>query len=91
MKKFFFKFPGEVSVMREIWMDPVEPTNNDISCFKRKKIFELESKKGKLNPGEFCNIKLKYNYKEGGTLKLYVIFQVVNGKPLIFQLCDILF
>ena len=91
--EFYFKFPGEVSIFREIWMDPVEPSSNDKFEYHvlKDKIFELEPKKGKLDPNECVNIRLKYNNKEKGNHKLHVIFQVVNGKPLIFQLNAICF
>ena len=91
--EFYFKFPGEVSIFREIWMDPVEPSSNDKFEYHvlKDKIFELEPKKGKLDPNECCNIRLKYNYKEKGNHQLHVIFQVVNGKPLIFKLDAICF
>ena len=91
--EFYFKFPGEVSIFREIWMDPVEPSSNDKFEYHvlKDKIFELEPKKGKLDPNECCNIRLKYNYKEKGNHQLHVIFQVVNGKPLIFKLNAICF
>jgi len=85
--EFYFKFPGEISIFREIWMDPVEPSSNDKFEYHvlKEKIFELEPRKGKLEPNECCNIRLKYNYKEKGNHQLHVIFQVVNGKPLIFK------
>ena len=91
--EFFFKFPGEVSIFREIWMDPVEPSSNDKFEYHvlKDKIFELEPKKGRLEPNECCNIRLKYNYKEKGDHQIHVIFQVVNGKPLIFKLNAICF
>lgn len=68
-------------------MDPVEPSSNDKFEYHvlKEKIFELEPRKGKLEPNECCNIRLKYNYKEKGNHQLHVIFQVVNGKPLIFK------
>ena len=85
--EFFFKFPGEVSIFREVWMDPVEPSSNDKFEYHilKDKIFELEPRKGKLEPNECCNIRLKYNFKEKGKHQLHVLFQVVNGKPLIFK------
>jgi hypothetical protein len=41
--EFFFKFPGEVSIFREVWMDPVEPSSNDKFEYHilKDKIFEL--------------------------------------------------
>jgi len=86
--EFFFKFPGEVNIFREVWMEPVEPTSNDKIEYHiiKSKIFELEPKKGKLEPKECCIICLKYNNKEKGNHELNVIFQVVNGKPMIFKL-----
>ena len=91
--EFYFKFPGEISIFREIWMDPVEPSSNDKFEYHvlKDKIFELEPRKGKLEPNECCNIRLKYNYKEKGNHQLHVIFQVVNGKPLIFKFDAICF
>ena len=85
--EFYFKFPGEISIFREIWMDPIEPSSNDKFEYHelKEKIFELEPRKGKLEPNECCNIRLKYNYKEKGNHQLHVIFQVVNGKPLILK------
>ena len=91
--EFYFKFPGEISIFREIWMDPIEPSSNDKFEYHvlKEKIFELEPRKGKLDPGQCCNIRLKYNYKEKGNHQLHVIFQVVNGKPLIFKFDAICF
>ena len=86
--EFYFKFPDDVNIKREIWMDPVEPTSNDKVEYHvlKEKIFTLEPRKSKLNPGETTNIRLRYNIKEKGQHRLRVIFQVVNGKPLIFEL-----
>ena len=86
--EFFFKFPDDVNIKREIWMDPVEPTSNDKIEYHvlKEQIFSIEPRKSKLDPGETTNIRLRYNIKEKGLHKLRVIFQVVNGKPLIFEL-----
>ena len=86
--EFYFKFPDDVNIKREIWMDPVEPTSNDKIEYHvlKEQIFTLEPKQSKLDPGETTNIRLRYNIKEKGQHKLRVIFQVVNGKPLIFEL-----
>ena len=86
--EFYFKFPDDISIKREIWMDPVEPTSNDKVEYHvlKEKIFEIEPRKSKLEPNECCNIRLRYNKKEKGDHRLRVIFQIVNGKPLIFEL-----
>jgi len=86
--EFYFKFPDDVNIKREIWMDPVEPTSNDKVEYHvlKEHIFTLEPKRSKLDPGETTNIRLRYNIKEKGQHRLRVIFQVVNGKPLIFEL-----
>ena len=91
--EFYFKFPDDISIKREIWMDPVEPTSNDKVEYHvlKEKIFEIEPRESKLDPGECCNIRLRYNLKEKGNHKLRVIFQVVNGKPLIMELNGICF
>ena len=86
--EFFFKFSDDIAIKREIWMDPVEPTSNDKVEYHvlKEKIFEIEPRKSKLEPNECCNIRLRYNKKEKGDHRLRVIFQIVNGKPLIFEL-----
>ena len=91
--EFYFKFPDDINIKREIWMDPVEPTSNDKVEYHvlKEKIFEIEPRKSKLEPNECCNIRLRYNFKEKGNHKLRVIFQIVNGKPLIFELNAVTF
>ena len=88
LSEFYFKFPDDVNIKREIWMDPVEPTSNDKVEYHvlKEQIFTIEPRKSKLEPGETCNIRIRYNIKERGQHRLRVIFQVVNGKPLIFEL-----
>ena len=88
LSEFYFNFPDDINIKREIWMDPVEPTSNDKVEYHvlKEHIFTIEPRKSKLGPGESCNIKLRYSIKEKGTHRLRVLFQVVNGKPLIFEL-----
>ena len=86
--EFYFKFPDDINIRREIWMDPVEPTSNDKVEYHvlKEKIFSIEPRKAKLQPNETINIRLRYNIKERGQHRLRIIFQIVNGKPLIFEL-----
>ena len=88
LSEFYFKFPDDINIKREIWMDPVEPSSNDKIEYHvlKEQIFTVEPKKSKLAPGECCNIRLRYAVKEKGRHRLRVLFQVVNGKPLIFEL-----
>ena len=88
LSEFFFKFPDDVNIKREIWMDPIEPTSNDKVEYHvlKEHIFNIEPRKSKLEPGESCNIRLRYSIKEKGIHRLRVLFQIVNGKPLIFEL-----
>ena len=88
LSEFYFKFPDDINIKREIWMDPVEPTSNDKVEYHvlKEHIFTIEPRKSKLGPGETCNIRLRYSIKEKGVHRLRVLFQVVNGKPLIFEL-----
>ena len=88
LSEFYFNFPDDINIKREIWMDPVEPTSNDKVEYHvlKEQIFTIEPRKSKLGPGESCNIKLRYSIKEKGTHRLRILFQVVNGKPLIFEL-----
>ncbi len=86
--ELFFKLPDDIAIKREIWMDPVEPTSNDRLEYHvlKEKIFEIEPRQNKLEPNQFCNIRFRYHVKEERDHKLRVIFQIVNGKPLIFEL-----
>ena len=88
LSEFYFNFPDDINIKREIWMDPVEPTSNDKVEYHvlKEHIFTIEPRKSKLSPGESCNIRLRYCIKEKGIHRLRVLFQVVNGKPLIFEL-----
>lgn len=90
LSEFYFKFSDDVAIHREVWMDPVEQTSNETLEYKvlKEKIFEIEPKKNKLMPDECCNIRFRYSLKDtsDATHKLRVIFQIVNGKPLIFEL-----
>ena len=88
LSEFYFNFPDDINIKREIWMDPVEPTSNDKVEYHvlKEHIFTIEPRKSKLAPGESCNIKIRYAIKEKGIHRLRVLFQVVNGKPLIFEL-----
>ena len=68
LSEFYFKFPDDINIKREIWMDPVEPSSNDKIEYHvlKEQIFTIEPKKSKLAPGECCNIRLRYSIKEKG-------------------------
>lgn len=84
--EFFFKFPDDISIKREIWMDPDEPTAHTDYNVVKLKIFEIFPRKVKLATGQFCNIRIRYNIRDVNEHKLKVVFQIVNGKPLVFEL-----
>lgn len=69
-------------------MDPVEPTSHETLEYHvlKEKLFEIDPRKNKLEPNECCNIRFRYHVKEKGDHRLRVIFQIVNGKPMIFEL-----
>ena len=71
-------------------MDPVEPTSHETKEYLvlKEKIFDIEPRKSKLEPDEYCNIRFRYNLRNNDKdeHQLRVIFQIVNGKPLIFDL-----
>jgi hypothetical protein len=85
--EFLFKLSDEISIKNEIWMEPVEQNYEEYHALKEK-IFEITPRKAKLEPGQCCNISIKYNIKDEIKSPHYlrVIFQIVNGKPLIFEL-----
>jgi hypothetical protein len=86
--KFFFKFPDDINIKREIWMESEESTSNGPDEYRvvKEKIFEIKTDQSELKPDRKCNIRIRYNIKEYGEHKLRVIFQIVNGKPIIFEL-----
>ena len=85
--EFFFRFSDDINIKREYWMDPVESIFQDKIEYHilKEHVFTLEPKKGKLNPNECCNIRLRYNIKEIGIHTLRVVFKIVNGKSVIFE------
>ena len=87
--EFFFKFPDDISIKRETWMDVIESSSNETKEFQvcKNNLFDIYPRKSKLEPGEVCNIRFRYDIKMFGDHRLRVIFQIVNGKPLIFELC----
>jgi len=86
--EFFFKFPDDISIKRETWMDVVEASSNETKEYQvlKNNIFDIYPRKFKLEPNELCNIRFRYDVKQTGDHRLRVIFQIVNGKPLIFEL-----
>ena len=86
--EFYFKFPDDINIKREIWMDPDEPTSEGTKEYNvlKLKIFEIYPRSYKLKKGEYCNVRFRYNIKEEKEHSLRVIFQIVNGKPLVFEL-----
>ena len=84
--EFYFKFQDDINIKREIWMDHDETQTGDDYRISKEKIFEIEPRKNKLKPGECCNIRFRYNIKEAGEHRLKIMFQIVNGKPIIFEL-----
>ena len=86
--EFFFRFSDDINIKREYWMDPVESIFQDKIEYHilKEHVFTLEPQKGKLNPNECCNIRLRYNIKEIGIHTLKVLFKIVNGKSIIFEL-----
>jgi hypothetical protein len=86
--KFFFKFPDGINIKREIWMESDDSSSQGPDEYRmvKEKIFEIKPEVCELKPDRKCNIRIRYNIKEYGEHKLRVIFQIVNGKPIIFEL-----
>ena len=86
--EFFFRFPHDISIKREPWMDEQQTSNNETREYQilKHNLFDIYPRTCKLEPGEFCNIRMRYDVKQIGEHRLRVIFQIVNGKPIIFEL-----
>ncbi len=86
--EFFFKFPHDISIKREPWMDEVQTTSNETKEYQilKNNLFDIYPRQCKLEPNEYCNIRLRYDIKQLGEHRLRVIFQIFNGKPLVFEL-----
>ena len=82
--EFYFKFPDDISIKRETWMDVVEASSNETKEYQvlKNNLFDIYPRKNKLEPNEFCNIRFRYDIKQIGEHRLRVIFQIVNGKAL---------
>lgn len=88
LSEFYFKFPDDISIKRETWMDVVEASSNETKEYQvlKNNIFDIYPRKNRLEPNELCNIRFRYDIKQLGEHRLRVIFQIVNGKPLVFEL-----
>lgn len=86
--EFFFKFPHDISIKRETWMDEIETSSNETKEYQilKNNLFDIYPRQNKLQPNEYCNIRLRYDVKQLGEHRLRVIFQIINGKPLVFEL-----
>ena len=96
---YSFKFPSDNKVKEELWADPGEPTEEEAyqKAILEKNIFQIKPKIGSLQPGEVKDIQLIYspvsidmNKTSGDSRneihKLKVVFQIQNGKSLVFNL-----
>lgn len=70
--EFFFKFPHDISIKREPWMEEVQTTSNETKEYQilKNNLFDICPRKGKLDPNQFCNIRLRYDVKQVGEHKL---------------------
>jgi hypothetical protein len=86
--EFFFRFPHDISIKREPWMDEQQTSNNETREYQilKQNLFDIYPRQFKLEPGEFVNIRMRYDVKQIGEHKLRVIFQIINGKPIVFEL-----
>jgi hypothetical protein len=69
-------------------MEEVQTTSNETKEYLilKNNLFDIHPRQGKLEPDEYCNIRLRYDVKQIGDHRLRVIFQIINGKPLVFEL-----
>jgi len=86
--EFFFRFPHDICIKREPWMDEQQTSNNETREYQilKHNLFDIHPRHCKLEPGEFVNIRMRYDVKQIGEHRLRVIFQIVNGKPIVFEL-----
>ena len=69
-------------------MEEIENSSNETKEYQilKNNLFDIYPRQNKLEPNEFCNIRFRYDKKQIGEHKIRVIFQIVNGKPLVFEL-----
>jgi len=86
--EFFFKFPHDISIKREPWMEDIQTTSNENKEYQilKSNLFDISPRQYKLEPNEYINIRFRYDIKQTGDHRLRVIFQIINGKPLVFEL-----
>eukprot|EP00357_Protocruzia_adherens_P031746 CAMPEP_0115013128 /NCGR_PEP_ID=MMETSP0216-20121206/25201_1 /TAXON_ID=223996 /ORGANISM="Protocruzia adherens, Strain Boccale" /LENGTH=1245 /DNA_ID=CAMNT_0002382423 /DNA_START=124 /DNA_END=3861 /DNA_ORIENTATION=+ len=83
-----YKLPSDSEVDVEPWADPGDPTPE--YAFEKhvlnRHIFEIQPREGWLKAGENCNVEVYYNPIEVAKHNLNVIFELTNGKPVVFNL-----
>mmetsp|Transcript_39543 Transcript_39543/g.38043 ORF Transcript_39543/g.38043 Transcript_39543/m.38043 type:complete len:91 (+) Transcript_39543:3142-3414(+) len=77
--------PNDSEIELEPWADPGEPS--DEQAFERhileNNIFQIDPRRGVLDPGQQMDVNVFYYPKEVKTHYLKVFFSILNGKPLI--------
>lgn len=83
---FRLHLPNEKELELEPWCDEDEPTPErlmQVCILEELKSFEIEPRRGVLQPGETCTIRLGYSHsslKYGGFHRLPILMRVAQGK-----------
>ena len=85
--QFHFKFPNELDIELEQWADAGEPTELQLrqNSIIDQRLFELEPRSGKLEPGEKLILRVSYSYNcldFGGDHVVPITMKLDKGKQL---------
>ena len=85
--EFMFKFPNDSEVMLEPWADPGEPSEEQAfeALVLQKNLFDVKPRQGVLLPGKQMDIEVYYFARQLSEHYLNIMFQVLNGKPVILK------
>ncbi|KAK2171090.1 hypothetical protein NP493_1104g03028 [Ridgeia piscesae] len=82
-----FLFPNDVQEDLEYWAETGDLDDQELHEMKVQdnKLFVIEPKKGKLQPGENQVIKFTYKHIMAGTDRLPVLFKVARGREILLN------
>ena len=77
--------PSDLHLELEYWSETADYDNDELHEMKvmDNKLFTIEPKSGKLQPGEQQTIVLSYRHIMAGTDRLPVLFKLARGREIL--------
>ncbi|XP_071942190.1 cilia- and flagella-associated protein 65-like [Antedon mediterranea] len=80
-------FPSDLQLELEYWAETGEFDSDELHEMRimDNKLFDVQPRKGHLDPGQSDTITLTYNHEFAGTDRLPVLFKVMRGREILLN------